>query len=257
MEKIILYSLENWMKNSAKSENAVIYGAPSEALLALQEQGQCVLAELSHLQGLSEQEIADALSKETVIEQYQHVCINAAELSQAYLRRIRCQSAGIPVVIAETDRLLIRESVPEDAEGFRRLYEDVVCKRFLELPPVSQSEDSSYQSYIRKYMHNQYAFFEYGMWTVLEKKSGAFAGRMGLESFSDEALSLGYALLPEFRGMGYALEACRAILAYCVECSYTDCVVIKANTENTDSVKLAQRLQEQNDTDLELRIIVK
>lgn len=256
MEKIVLYSLENWMQNSIKDEYAVIYGELCKELLALQEQGKCVLAELSRLQGFSEQEIADALSKETVIGQYPNVCIHAAELPQAYLRRIWCQSVNKPVVIAETDRLLIRESMPEDAEGFRRMYEDAACKRFLEVPPVSQNGYASYQSYIQEYMRNQYAFFEYGMWTVLEKKSGAFAGRMGLEQCSDEALSLGYALLPEFRGKGYALEACQAILAYCGECSYTDSVVIKVDPQNADSIRLAQRLQEQNRTNMELRVIV-
>ena len=87
-------------------------------MLELQEKGHCVLAELKYLQGLSDEEVAEALCKEDAVIQYKNVCINAGQLSQAYLRRIWCKHVEEPVLIAETERLIIRESVEADAETF-------------------------------------------------------------------------------------------------------------------------------------------
>ena len=293
MQQIRLYQLNDWMYITEKPRNAVIYSSPCETLLALQEKGHCVLAELSHLQGLSEQEAADALNKETAVVQYQNVCFCAKELPQAYLRRIWCRAAGLPVTIAKTQRLTIRESIPEDAEAFRNLYQDQVCLNFLEHPPVSCGETvtlssyreqglsslngiledfgqdglyNDYRSYIKAYLEGQYAYFEYGMWTVIENSSGDVIGRIGIEQSLNEgqqmashmeALSLGYALLPQYRGVGYALEACRAVLSYCRECEYTEHIAIVVDKKNIPSMKLAQRLQAEKMEGITVHILIK
>jgi len=273
MKKIVLYKLENWIEISEKPERAVIYGSPCDALLELQKKGYCVLAELSHLQGLSEQEQADALCAEAAAEQYHNVCICAKELPQSYLRRIWCRWAGQPVLIAETKRLLIRESIPEDAKAFGSLYQDEACKRFLESIPAecdkSEEPESQHKAlvrYIQDYAKGQYAFYEYGMWTVLEK-NGAVIGRMGLEQIADEegekesdtsaTLYLGYALLPEYRGFGFALEACLAILSYCQECGYADRIRIKIDRKNAKSIALAKRLQAKSPKGIVIQIDIK
>ncbi len=253
----------------------VVYASPCPGLVKLQKEkekyGICVLAELTHLQGLSEEEVAEALCHEEGISEYEHVCICAEELPQAYLRRIWCVARKQPVVIAETERLLIRESIEADGEAFWRLYGDASCRRYLE-PVVHESqlnksnnpwsckevgqksesepyEWKEYRQYISDYQKGQYAFYEYGMWTVTEKASGAVVGRMGLEQMSLEpgdfpVLSLGYALLPEYRGRGYTLEGCQAILKYCRECEYSEQVVIRVQADNETSLKIAYRLSE-------------
>lgn len=308
MQKIELHNLEEWTKKyknfkegkatdrfaclaedtcervgvvtksfQKKKEAVVIYGEPCKSLMELQEKGHCVLAELRHLQGMSEEEVAEALCKEEAVMQYTNVCINALELPQEYLRRIWCKAQGIPVLIAETDRLIIRESTEEDAEAFYELYQDEDCKRYLTPLPIDIENVISdkaeiilkYKAYVAEYIKNQYGFYEYGMWTVVEKDSGTVVGRMGLEatdavemkksvgqqcdgvtesetleqSSGAAAVSLGYALLPGFRGKGYATEACRAILTYCTECGYADCVKIEINTDNAKSISVVNNLQ--------------
>ncbi len=297
MQEIVLCKLEEWIKKykniDTDEAGVVIYGEPCPELLDLQKQGHCVLAELIHLQGLSEEEIAHALCMEEAVQQYANVCICASQLPQGYLRRIWCKTRGIPVLIAETERLIIRESTEGDAEAFYKLYQDVECKKYLTpLPinriyanrlesgsdliakdqgePVSVILDkaeviSEYRTYLTDYCANQYGFYEYGMWTVTEKMSGVVIGRMGLElaehtegvqkeedqgleavsthqEGKELTLSLGYALLPEFRGKGYALEACQAILTYCKECGYAEHVVIRVHAENESSFRLAKKL---------------
>lgn len=290
MQEIVLFRLENWIEKYGPGaaldmigyEPCVIVGAPCAELLELQNKGHCVLAELTHLQGLSEEEIAEALCKEEAVRKFENVCIHAAKLPQAYFRRIWCKSQGRPVLIAETERLIIRESSVEDAAAFWELYSDRECQKYLEAPAVDDAEArpgagvegrelqlAAYRQYITEYRNGQYAFWEYGMWTVVEKASGAVVGRAGLEQQIWEAvreepvqasgdaeaargqgcadtgqvISLGYALLPQFRGRGYAAEACLAILEYCRECEYAETVYVKIDAENVPSRKVYERLK--------------
>ena len=160
----------------------VIVGTPCEALDQLQQADHCVMAELSHLQGLSEEEMAEELSKEEAVLQYTNVCIDAQELPQAYLRRIWHRHKKEQVLIAETERLIVRESSVEDAEAFWELYADEQCKRYLEAPPVAlngarEHDLEEYRRYIVQYQQGQYAFYEYGMWSVVEK-AVTFIGEM-------------------------------------------------------------------------------
>lgn len=250
MEKILLCRLENWSKEQIQKQPLVIVSEPCDTLWQLQQEGYAVLAELRHLQGLSEEETAEALCKETSVQKFTNVCICAENLPQAYLRRIWCQAKKIPVQIAETERLLLRESILQDAEAFFALYQDEQSRRYLEIP-LAQTQ-AEYEQYIQAYQQGQYAFWEYGMWTVVEKKSGQVVGRAGLEQQNEE-LGLGYAILPQFRGNGYALEACKAILAYAKECEYAEKITLTIHAENEASKRIAEALQKQSEIRLDIR----
>ena len=256
MQEIGFYRLEKLIENIEEvrlCEPCIIVGEPCEKLLALQKAGYCVVAELRQLQGLSDEETAEALCKEEAVMQYANVCIDTSRLSQAYLRRVWCKHKKEPVLIAETEHLLIRESVCQDAEAFVALYQDDACKKYLEPLAVAEESVEAYRRYIDQYQAGQYAFYEYGMWSVMEKKSGRCMGRAGLEQVSikqasdleegAEVISLGYALLPEFRGKGYAVEACKAVLDYCLECEYTREVYVQIHEENEASLKVFENIQ--------------
>ena len=223
----------------------IIIGPPSDELLRLEEAGEVVVCELRHLNNLPEEELEEALSKEPAVWQYKHICIDASKLPQAYFDRILAKANGEPVIIGETERLIIRESIVSDAETFALLYEDIDVKKFLECPNAHTVAE--WEDYLEAYAEHQYGFYEYGMWTVLEKESGNVVGRMGLElqelEAGEEMLALGYALLPEYRGKGYALEACEEILDYCKICGYADEVWVKIDADNEASLRLFDRLK--------------
>lgn len=246
MQEIKICRIENRIHQGELDKNVpqIFVGSPCDELQNLQKDGFCVLAELAHLQGLTEDEIAEALCKEEAVLQYENVCICAEELSQAYLRRIWCKNKKLPVIIVETERLIIRESVEEDAEAFCELYRDAECRKYLELPPADDVQ--TYRQYIKDYQNGQYAFYEYGMWTLVEKESGAVVGRAGLEqqTFAKDQIGvgLGYAILPQHRGKGYAEEACQAILAYSKECEYAEKIYVKIDKENNASMTVYHKL---------------
>ncbi len=230
-------------------EQYIFVGAPCEELLRLQKEGALVLCELKELHSLSEKEVEKRLQEDSVLWKYNNICINANALPQAYLNRLWYRHHGLPVQIAETERLLIRESTAEDAAAFQELYADKEVQTFLEQPPTEKTsgEQFDYEAYITQYAQNQYGFYEYGMWTVIEKNSGNAIGRMGLELQTvcdgTEQVSLGYALLPKYRGKGYALEGCLAVLDYCKQCGYATEVFVKIDEKNEKSKKLFQKLQ--------------
>ena len=80
----------------------------------------------------------------------------------------------------------------------------------------------------------------------------------GLISLADEGylsymenivreLCLGYAILPQYRGKGYATESCLAVLDYCKECDYAEEVFVNISTENIASKKVYEKVSAKRD----------
>lgn len=133
------------------------------------------------------------------------------------------RNAGLPWIIAETDRLLIREFIEEDP-----------------LEPESPDDgDGVFSSRVlrKNYIAGQYRFHECGLWALVEKQSRAVIGKAGVTDGE-----LGYHIYEPFRRQGYALEACGAILGYAREELGMKRIVIKTVKENMASVNLARRL---------------
>ena len=130
---------------------------------------------------------------------------------------------GLPWIIAQTKRLLIREFTKDD-------------------PLEAESADDgdgvfSDRARREDYIDNQYRFHECGLWALVLKKSGLIIGKAGIT-----AGELGYHIYGPFRGRGYAFEACSAILGYAEEELGLRLVRIKTVEGNEASVRLAEAL---------------
>lgn len=130
---------------------------------------------------------------------------------------------GLPWIIAQTKRLLIREFTKDD-------------------PLEAESADDgdgvfSDRARREDYIDNQYRFHECGLWALVLKKSGVIIGKAGIT-----AGQLGYHIYGPFRGRGYAFEACSAILGYAEEELGLRHVRIKTGEGNEASVRLAEAL---------------
>jgi len=110
----------------------------------------------------------------------------------------------------ETERLILRELTPDDAEGLYRIYhEPEVMKYFSKGPPESVEVE---RAGIMRHM-GHYERHGFGLWATVLKETGELIGRCGLIAQEVDGIAdieIGYLLSPRFWGRGLASEAARA-----------------------------------------------
>lgn len=147
----------------------------------------------------------------------------------------------IPIEIASTDRILIREMVLEDLDELYELYSDDSIIRFIE--PLYEKEEEI--EFTKAYIKNMYGFYGYGLWSLIEKSTGRLVGRAGLnnrEVDGEIQIELGYMIGVPFQRQGYAYEVCKEILKFAVkqlECSFVNSFV---HPKNNASIALLNKL---------------
>lgn len=161
-------------------------------------------------------------------------------LEEEYLEKVFRRLKGMPWRILETERCLIRETSPEDVDAFYEIYQDPSITEFTEgLYPEKEQE----RAYIREYTKKVYAFYEFGVWTVLEKSSGSIIGRAGFsyrEGYDEP--ELGFIIGVPWQRRGYAGEVCRAILEYGWNTLQFERVQALVEPENEASLRLCEKL---------------
>ena len=166
------------------------------------------------------------------------------ELDPEFEKRDALRQAGIPVEIARTDRLLIRETIDSDIPELYRIGTDQAVRKYIApMQPTLEEEIV----YTKAYVRHMYAFYDFGLWTVLEKDAYGqerVIGRAGL--FPSERLAgqieMGYMIAPECQGNGYGKEAAETVLRYAFNVLDLEEVHLFVEKENKASVKLAETL---------------
>ena len=162
-------------------------------------------------------------------------------LDPAFLERDRLRKSGIPVKIAETERLLIRETIPSDIPDLYEIWKQGGMVRGT--VPVLNTLDEETE-FMEAYIRHAYLFYDFGLWTVIEKQSGQIIGQAGLfvSELLDDAVELGYLIGQSYRGKGYAQECGRAILAYAEEVLDLEELHVLIERTNDTSLHVAQKL---------------
>ena len=162
---------------------------------------------------------------------------------------------GLPLLIGETERLILRELSEEDLPAIRGLKLWETDEKLLGASAGQLCDAAFLHSYIR----NQYPLFGFGIWGVFVKNSpdsigeeagdgtGILAGLAGFgmpeEETDTEGLpELGYYIAPSFRRKGCAEEACRLCLLYAGEELGLEEVLLRVRAENTASLMLGKKL---------------
>lgn len=166
------------------------------------------------------------------------------ELDPEFEKRDALRKAGIPVEIARTDQLLIRETIDSDISELYRIGIDQAVRKYIApMQPTLEEEIV----YTKAYVRHMYAFYDFGLWTVLEKDAYGqerVIGRAGL--FPSERLAgqieMGYMIAPECQGNGYGKEAAEMVLRYAFNVLDLEEVHLFVEKENKASVKLAETL---------------
>ncbi len=129
----------------------------------------------------------------------------------SYLKMVYSRFHHIPLIVAETERLVIQELTSSQTELFFGLCREAGLKT--EAHSIKERDKIVQQQFLQAYIENQYNFYGYGIWGLIEKGNGKLVGIAGVEDRED-CLELGYAIVPEKRRIGYAKEACQAIFCY-------------------------------------------
>lgn len=161
-------------------------------------------------------------------------------LEPEYIEAVYKRLKGLPWKILETERCVVRETTVEDVEDFYRIYRYPAITKYMEglFPEIEQEKQ-----YVREYIDKIYTYYEYGVWTVLEKESGAVIGRAGFSARQGyEEPELGFVIGVPWQRKGYAEEVCRAILKYGAERLGFRRVQVLVETENEPSLHLCRKL---------------
>jgi len=113
----------------------------------------------------------------------------------------------------ESSRLALRRLTLDDAEFVFGLVNQPSWLQFIGDKNVRNLDDA--RNYLRTGPLDMYQRFGFGLFMVERKADGSAIGMCGLlkRDILPEP-DIGYALLPEFWGQGYALEAANAVLDY-------------------------------------------
>lgn len=184
----------------------------------------------------------------------EYVVEDIADADEEMIGRVVRRRLGLPWIIAETERLVIREFATGDLENMARGEEQEGKEREGEEDRESgegwEEAEGIFQEAgtLSAYVSCQYRFYEYGIWALEEKRTGQIVGRAGLFSDTrypdkkeDIPVELGYRIFLPWRRKGFAKEACAAILEYASSHGMERvCAVI--GRDNLPSLRLAEAL---------------
>ena len=151
-----------------------------------------------------------------------------------------------PITVASnadihTPRLQLRRFTLDDVEIFYELGSHPEVIRYAQRTPLRSLEEA--RERLLAAPLRDYEKHGYGRLVVVEKASSLPVGWCGLK-YVDELgeVDIGYRLLPEYWGKGYALEACRAVLEHGWGQSGLRRIVATVIPENVRSLRVLSAL---------------
>ena len=139
----------------------------------------------------------------------------------------------------ETERLLLRRFNENDIDTVFAMRSNPDVMRFIREPQTNRAEAESWVSLVSSRWEDE----KIGFCAVIEKSSGRFAGWCGLWRLKEtDEIEVGYALIKDFRGKGYAAEASEAFLIYGFETLNLKEIVAVARPENRASRRVMERV---------------
>lgn len=180
-----------------------------------------------------------------------YAVLSLANLDGRYLERVCRRCAGLPWEILRTKRCVVREMTTADVPSFYKIYQEPSITAHME---GLFSDPNQEIEYVRSYIKNVYEFYEYGLWTIVDKQSGQIIGRAGLSWREEtETVEIGYVIAVPFQRKGYAFEVCSAVLQYAWEELELKEVAAYIKEENEASVLLCRKLGFQKEGEILIR----
>ena len=164
-------------------------------------------------------------------------------LDETYVEHLKSRYFGEPVIIGESDRIILRELKLTDVDGFYEFEdadtEEVLCSF------VKESKEAS-KVYLKAYVQNMYPLYDYGIWAVELRNTKELIGLCGLgqteikgEYFTD----LGYYICPKWRNQGIAGECVEIVLDYAKNYLEFPCIYAIIKEENRISKGILRKFR--------------
>jgi [ribosomal protein S5]-alanine N-acetyltransferase len=149
--------------------------------------------------------------------------------------------------IIETARCRLREMNTGDAAAIYALNLHPDIFRFTTDPPF-ESEKKAFD-FIKNY--DAYSKTGFGRWAVELRSNGEFIGWCGLKYHPEEnEVDVGYRLLPQYWGNGYAAETAIACCKWGFEKKGLTRIVARVHKENHRSIRVAEKMNMLYEKDL-------
>lgn len=143
-----------------------------------------------------------------------------------------------PGPVLETERLILRPPGSEDLDGFAAMAEDEETSRFI---GGAQSRAGAWRQLCT--MAGSWAIHGWAMFSVIEKDTGRWVGRLG--PWTPEGwpgTEVGWGLIRETWGKGYASEGATAAIDWAFDTLGWTEVIHCIDPQNVNSIRVAQRL---------------
>jgi RimJ/RimL family protein N-acetyltransferase len=144
--------------------------------------------------------------------------------------------------ILETERLILRPLVLEDAAALYSIYSDPETMKFMGQAPDSVAQE---RNNIQSHIIHHYEKCEAGLWATLLKDNNQLIGRCGLmhkQIGGVPEVELAYLLGRKYWSKGLATEAAAVILQY----GFTKCglsrIVAVIHPQNAASIRIAEKI---------------
>ncbi len=144
-------------------------------------------------------------------------------------------------MMIESKRLRLRQCQLSDDSFVMELYNQAEFIEFIGDKGLTTLQDA--QNYLKHNLIKSYQTFGFGLYVMEVKASGEIIGVCGL--VKRDCLNepdLGYALLNDYTGKGYALEAAKAVLDYCQHQLKLDSLYALIKPDNIRSMQLLTKL---------------
>lgn len=140
-----------------------------------------------------------------------------------------------------TKRLLLRRINTSDATFILELVNSMGWLKYIGNREVQTISDA--ESYIQSHFLDMYDKHDFGFYCVIEKTSKNKIGICGITKRPElDFPDLGYALLENFAGKGFALEASLAVIEDLKEGNQINKLLSKIFIENSKSITLIKKL---------------
>ncbi len=144
-------------------------------------------------------------------------------------------------IILETDRLVLREFILNDAQSMYDLNTDLEVLKYTGDKPFESKLEA--RTFLENY--SDYDTNGYGRWAVINKVSDDFIGWCGLKLNEESLVDIGFRFLQNEWNKGYATEAAKATLDYGFNTLKIDEIIGRVSKDNKPSIRVLEKLKMQ------------